>query len=626
MLTPESIIFIGQSSTAATSLPTITTTSNTTNNLTSSSSLPLMTSTIPTTLKPMMPSSNHMVGSTIIPITNSSVEPRLRWVDFHHRHQQHQAYPPRVPSIPGIPSGFRNTIATIVSTTTTTTTMSPNDASTIGPMYSAGAHHPFFSGTNLNPIGFGGAVIMDDVEQPFKTPNPNRRYNITRVELVNITMDKDLTLSNLVFTSQSITCHLWICSSDDITAECSDEYMKVVVRFNGTFTGLIYSSGYVHDPNCIYVNGSGRSYYEFFIRLNQCGTLGRQEMFHPTQPGEARRRDQLMWNTLSIQYNAMIEEEFDEHFRLTCEYGSDFWKTVTFPSVNVEINTGSPIVFTINPPQCQMEIRRGFGIAGSRTSGPVTVGDPLTLLINMKSEKAGFDILVKNCVAHNGAQQRMQLIDSNGCVTNDKLISPFRGTYNTENGNQVSLYSYLKAFRFTGSPALYLECDIHMCHNRCPPQRCYWRNLAKRSIDYNETFNNNETSKPIVSESISLFQALEVYHEQDDDKTNKSPKSSKSLASGHGDDLICLRSGGLTMIMGAFASLMIVSIATSICYCQRMRRLNHFQRNIIHCSERSRPTFGSEYSIAHSVLSSSSDCHSALTGKNRHHFYVGIKP
>ena len=49
-----------------------------------------------------------------------------------------------------------------------------------------------------------------------------------------------------------------------------------------------------------------------------------------------QRRDQLMWNTLSIQYNAMIEEEFDEHFRLTCEYGSDFWKTVSFPSVGVE--------------------------------------------------------------------------------------------------------------------------------------------------------------------------------------------------------------------------------------------------------------------------------------------------
>ena len=43
-----------------------------------------------------------------------------------------------------------------------------------------------------------------------------------------------------------------------------------------------------------------------------------------------------MWNTLSIQYNSMIEEEWDEHYRVTCEYGSDFWKTVTFPAVNVE--------------------------------------------------------------------------------------------------------------------------------------------------------------------------------------------------------------------------------------------------------------------------------------------------
>ena len=58
------------------------------------------------------------------------------------------------------------------------------------------------------------------------------------------------------------------------------------------------------------------------------------------------------------------------------------------------------------------------------------------------------------------------------CVTNEKLISPFRGTYNADDGHQVTLYAYLKAFRFTGSPALYLECDIHMCHNKCPVSRC----------------------------------------------------------------------------------------------------------------------------------------------------------
>jgi len=44
----------------------------------------------------------------------------------------------------------------------------------------------------------------------------------------------------------------------------------------------------------------------------------------------------FMWNTVTVQYNHMIEEEWDEHFKVTCEYGYDFWKTVTFPFLNVE--------------------------------------------------------------------------------------------------------------------------------------------------------------------------------------------------------------------------------------------------------------------------------------------------
>lgn len=44
----------------------------------------------------------------------------------------------------------------------------------------------------------------------------------------------------------------------------------------------------------------------------------------------------FMWNTVTVQYNPLIEEEFDEHFKVTCEYGYDFWKTVTFPFLDVE--------------------------------------------------------------------------------------------------------------------------------------------------------------------------------------------------------------------------------------------------------------------------------------------------
>ena len=50
----------------------------------------------------------------------------------------------------------------------------------------------------------------------------------------------------------------------------------------------------------------------------------------------SRLQKNFMWNTVTVQYNPLIEEEFDEHFKVTCEYGYDFWKTVTFPFLDVE--------------------------------------------------------------------------------------------------------------------------------------------------------------------------------------------------------------------------------------------------------------------------------------------------
>ena len=50
------------------------------------------------------------------------------------------------------------------------------------------------------------------------------------------------------------------------------------------------------------------------------------------------------------------------------------------------VNTADPVHFTLTPPECHMEIRSGYGTAGNRVTGPVHVGDPLTLIINMRSE------------------------------------------------------------------------------------------------------------------------------------------------------------------------------------------------------------------------------------------------
>ncbi|PSN47479.1 hypothetical protein C0J52_01959 [Blattella germanica] len=114
-----------------------------------------------------------------------------------------------------------------------------------------------------------------------------------------------------------------------------------------------------------------------------------------------------------------------------------------------------------------MEIRHGYGTSGTRVSGPVRVGDPLTLIIYMRSKYDGFDIVVNDCYAHNGATKKIQLIDQYGCPVDDKLISRFRGSWSETGVFETQVFAYMKTFRFTGSPALYIECDVRMCHGRC---------------------------------------------------------------------------------------------------------------------------------------------------------------
>ena len=60
----------------------------------------------------------------------------------------------------------------------------------------------------------------------------------------------------------------------------------------------------------------------------------------------------------------------------------------TFDKVSYyfRVNTADPVHFTLTPPECHMEIRSGYGVTGNRITGPVHVGDPLTLLINMRSQ------------------------------------------------------------------------------------------------------------------------------------------------------------------------------------------------------------------------------------------------
>lgn len=182
--------------------------------------------------------------------------------------------------------------------------------------------------------------------------------------------------------------------------------------------------------------------------------------------------------------------------------------------------------------------------------------------------------MVNDCVAHNGANKRIQLIDDFGCPVDDKLISRFRGSWSESGVYETQVYAYMKTFRFTGSPALYIECDVRMCHGRCPSQPCHWRNL--KSVSKREISNSTGgegSKKESVSDNISLFQSLRVL--QDEDEHGDGEGASDELSSENGSRALpnetCLRTATFSGMLIGFSLLVCVMSASLLVACAKLK-------------------------------------------------------
>lgn len=179
----------------------------------------------------------------------------------------------------------------------------------------------------------------------------------------------------------------------------------------------------------------------------------------------------------------------------------------------------------------------------------------------------GFDIVVNDCFAHNGATKKIQLIDEYGCPVDDKLISRFRGSWSESGVYETQVFAYMKTFRFTGSPALYIECDVRMCHGRCPSQPCHWRNVKgvkKRSVDSIST-----TAQPSLSENINLFQSLRVLQEGETDERTASNRTESALKD---SSSICMKTGWFSALLALGGGALCLLGGALLATCTRMRR------------------------------------------------------
>lgn len=184
------------------------------------------------------------------------------------------------------------------------------------------------------------------------------------------------------------------------------------------------------------------------------------------------------------------------------------------------------------------------------------------------------------------------------------------------------------------------------------PQMCYWRRLSKRSVDNNDfeytderaalggNVSNSDANSlatqqpPIISDSLSLFKALQVRHEPAE--PSKARRRAQRMQEIYAEDeeaqLVCYRHAEVLVFMTTTGSLLLLVLTIAITCCFRIRKLTRgqFKHNRVphHNSRQSGSSLVSQ-SLSPSLLSISDALSqvmgpaSALAGQQSQHMCSG---
>ena len=92
------------------------------------------------------------------------------------------------------------------------------------------------------------------------------------------------------------------------------------------------------------------------------------------------------------------------------------------------------------------------------------------MVLAIKDEENKFDMLVRNCFAHDGKRGPIELVDRSGCITRPKLMSRFTKIKNFGSSATVLSYAHFQAFKFPDSMEVHFQCTIQICRHQCPEQ------------------------------------------------------------------------------------------------------------------------------------------------------------
>ncbi|XP_039285663.1 uncharacterized protein LOC111050778 [Nilaparvata lugens] len=256
-----------------------------------------------------------------------------------------------------------------------------------------------------------------------------------------------------------------------LQVQCEKTHMRVNIEFDRPFYGMIFSKGFYSDPHCVHLKpGSGHLSATFEIFLNSCGMSSSAN--HNSGGGYSTPSGSYVENTIIIQYDPYVQEVWDQARKLRCTWYDFYEKAVTFRPFQVDMLHAVTANFLGDNLQCWMQIQVGKGPWASEVSGIVKIGQTMTMVLAIKDDENKFDMLVRNCVAHDGKRAPIQLVDQHGCVVRPKIMSKFQKIKNFGPSASVVSFAYFQAFKFPDSMNVHFQCVIQVCRYNCPEPRC----------------------------------------------------------------------------------------------------------------------------------------------------------
>lgn len=328
-----------------------------------------------------------------------------------------------------------------------------------GPPSSSSSHHSHGHGKPFSvhhqPVGYYGLSL------PLPPPPPSSLLQKNVPEA----MDKLYTGNDQ-----------WPISTTDtpkiinLDVKCEKNSMKVFISFDKPFYGIVFSKGHYSNIHCVHLPaGLGRTSATFEISIHACGTTGNTEnglYGYGADSGSGTYFE----NIIVIQYDPQVQEVWDQARKLRCTWHDQYEKSVTFRPFPVDMLDVVQADFAGDNVGCWMQIQVGKGPWASEVSGLVKIGQTMTMVLAIKDDDSKFDMLVRNCMAHDGKRAPIQLVDQRGCVTRSKLMSRFTKIKNFGASASVLSYAHFQAFKFPDSMEVHFQCTIQICRYQCPEQ------------------------------------------------------------------------------------------------------------------------------------------------------------